>query len=89
MFVKIAQAAVRQAKLATFLVETLTQALLELFVYMTWLGSAYSTYGPRGGASVYRSIGRRGASVVSCYLSRSYLMTFLWLSQETKWINTE
>ena len=40
MFVKIAQAAVRQAKLATFSVETPSPAPLELFVYMTRLGSA-------------------------------------------------
>jgi len=40
MFVKIAQAAVRQAKLATFSAATLSPTLLEVFVYMTRLGSA-------------------------------------------------
>ena len=46
MFVKIAQAAVRQAKLATFSVETLivSPTLLELSVYMTRLGSAHCQY---------------------------------------------
>ena len=40
--VKIAQAPVRQAKLATFSVETLivSPTLFEFFVYMTRLGSA-------------------------------------------------
>jgi len=40
MFVKIAQAAVGQAKLATFPVDKLSPTLLELFVYMTRLCSA-------------------------------------------------
>ena len=62
MFVKIAQAAVLQAKLATFSVETLSSTLLELSVYMTRLGSAqyaWSAWRRRGSpAAEYHADGR-------------------------------
>jgi len=70
MFVKVAQAAVRQAKLATFSVDSLSPTLLELFHYTTRLLCSVRMVRVAERVQVFTGASV-GASVVSCYLSRS------------------
>ena len=82
MFLKVALAVERQAKFATFSVDTQVQRCSNSS--FTWRGWALlNTSMVRVAERVF--IGASvGAVIVSCYLSRSQLMTFLWLSEETK-----